>query len=391
MHASESEPSSFKHLTDESLHDLLPFLKQVGQIHDFVAGDHLITQGHSDQQIYCLLDGAVEVLRDGQKIGLVEAGDLVGEYAFIDNRPRTASVVVVQDVTALVIERQGLLECASEDLSSVTRFLQLATRRMEERAKELQPQDTDGFVDRISSEAISHHAVNHPYLEALASGDLPDLRWALSDFGRHYYGYSAHFPRYLTQTISRLSEPRHRNGLLENLTEESGQYEDEELHELEEAGIAADWIVGVPHPELFKRFCDALKIQVGAVHEDNLEVVCWREMFLDVLVSGSPAQAIGALGLGTENIVSTMYRHFLPALDRVGIEPRDAVFFPLHALVDDHHQATLRDIARDFAGTADGRHDLIKGMRKALYLRAGFWDWLYNRARNPHQVEASTV
>ncbi len=107
MHASESEPSSFKHVTDESLHDLLPFLKQVGQIHDFVAGDRLITQGRSDQRIYCLLDGAVEVLRDGQKIGLVEAGDLVGEYAFIDNRPRTASVVVVQDVTALVIERQA--------------------------------------------------------------------------------------------------------------------------------------------------------------------------------------------------------------------------------------------------------------------------------------------
>ena len=391
MVASENDPSSPIHLADESLHDLLPFLKQVGQIRDFVAGDRLIEQGRSDQRIYCLLDGAVEVLRDGQRIGLVEAGDLVGEYAFIDNRTRTASVVVVQDVTALVIERQALLARAGEDLGTVTRFLQLATRRMEERTTVLQPEDTDGFLERISAEAISHRAVNHPYLEALASGDFPDFRWALSDFGRHYYGYSAHFPRYLTQTISRLSESRHRNGLLENLTEESGQYEDEELQELEKAGIAADWIVGVPHPELFKRFCDALEIHVGAVNEDALEVVCWREMFLDVLVSGSPAQAIGALGLGTENIVSTMYRHFLPALDRVGIEPRDAVFFPLHALVDDHHQATLRDIARDFAGTAHGRHDLMKGMRKALYLRAGFWDWLYSRARNPHQVEASTV
>jgi hypothetical protein len=52
----------------------------------------------------------------------------------------------------------------------------------------------------------------------------------------------------------------------------------------------------------------------------------------------------------------------------------------LHTAVDDYHQATLKAIASDFAGTAAGRADLTKGMRKALALRDSFWSWLHERA-----------
>jgi hypothetical protein len=52
----------------------------------------------------------------------------------------------------------------------------------------------------------------------------------------------------------------------------------------------------------------------------------------------------------------------------------------LHTAVDDHHQATLKAIASDFAATAAGRADLTKGMCKALALRDAFWSWLHERA-----------
>jgi hypothetical protein len=61
----------------------------------------------------------------------------------------------------------------------------------------------------------------------------------------------------------------------------------------------------------------------------------------------------------------------------------DSVFFPLHTAVDDHHQATLRDIAIDLAATEQGRLDLAKGMQKALALRCSFWSWLHQRAQQP--------
>jgi len=226
--------------------------------------------------------------------------------------------------------------------------------------------------------------VRHPFLQALAEGDLPDGRSALVDFARHYYGYSAHFPRYLSALISRLERADHRTALLENLTEESGRYAPEELAELERCGIEPQWIVGIPHPQLFQRFRRALGVPNTAAADDHIEVVCWREMFLSLLTNGSPAEALGALGLGTETIVQSIYRPFVTAIARLGsLAPEDTVFFPLHTAVDDHHQATLRAIAADFATTPEGRMDLAKGMRKALALRDFFWCWLHERALEP--------
>jgi pyrroloquinoline quinone (PQQ) biosynthesis protein C len=250
---------------------------------------------------------------------------------------------------------------------------------------------TSAFLERVSRQARSHRAVHHPYLRALASGGLPDTRRALKDFARHYHGYSAYFPHYLRCAIGQLSVPEHREALTENLTEESGQYPAEDLAALRRAGISPEWIVGVPHPELFRRFGDALGVEHVDVEGDAtaMEVICWREMLLGVLAEGSPAQSVGALGLGTEGVVSTMYRYFLPALERLGLDPKDTVFFPLHTMVDDHHQATLLDIAGHYAGTAAGRHELVKGMNKALYLRAGFWDWLHVRAREPRRTRVA--
>jgi hypothetical protein len=170
---------------------------------------------------------------------------------------------------------------------------------------------------------------------------------------------------------------------MQNMTEEAGQYTVGDLEVLQKAGICPEWIVGVPHPQLFQRFCAAIGGEVTTPLDDNSEVICWREMFLSVLAEGSPAEAVGALGLGTEAIISTMYTHFLPALDGAGISPRDGVFFPLHTIVDDHHQQTLLEIAAHYAQTPAGRCDLQKGMRKALFLRNGFWEWMLVRAQTP--------
>ena len=238
------------------------------------------------------------------------------------------------------------------------------------------------YVDHLAALALQHRAVRHPYLRAMAAGTLPSLYAALQDFALHYYGYSAHFPRYLTALISKLEKPEHRAALLDNLTEESGQYEEEELMKLKDYGVQPEWIVGIPHPVLFKRFRNSIGVDNAAMDDDHIEVVCWREQFLAIMNTGSAAEALGALGLGTETIVQTIYQPFVEAIQKVGtIKPEDAVFFPLHTAVDDHHQATLKAIAIDFAATPAGRADLAKGMVKALALRDSFWSWLYERAQ----------
>ena len=359
------------------------FLK-IGTRLDLKAGEKFISQDEFDESIFLIESGEVEVEKNGEILSTIQAGDVVGEIAFIERRPRTANVRARTACVVLKAERADLLRELGQDPDLMMEFVHAIGERRHARIEpEIDtgsPLEIESFLAALTKEGTSHRSVQHPYLLALRDGKLPDMKWALADFARQYNGYSSHFPRYLTTVIGRLERPEHRIALMENLTEESGQYEEEELDELAKIGIEKEWITGIPHPLLFRRFCQAAGVHELGPDSDAVEVICWREMFLSVLSSGSAAEALGALGLGTENIVSTMYKYFLPALKVLGVPASETVFFPLHAAVDDHHQATLLEISRHYASTSQGRIDLLKGMRKALALRAAFWDWLHLRA-----------
>ena len=360
-----------------------------GTVEHHEAGVRVIERGRHETHLYLIEEGVLQVLIQGTVPLQVGAGELVGEMAFFHNDARRNDVVSVEACRLRRIERQALMNAfasSPEDLHVLLDAIAALRQRRLAAATSLQGTAAD-YVSALAQESLRHRAVRHRYLAALGEGSFPDTRWALRDFARHYYAYSCHFPRYLTTVISRLEEPGHRRGLLENLTEESGIYEEEELQELAGLGVEREWIVGIPHPVLFKRFSDAMGVRRGEASESDA-VVCWREMFLQVLAQGTPAEAVGALGLGTENIVRTIYGPFVQAIERLGdMSPRDTVFFPLHTAVDDHHQATLQAIAADFATTVEGRDGLRRGMLKALQLRAGFWDWLYERAADPARAE----
>lgn len=369
---------------------LMDVLLTVGEVEDFHDGDSLIRVGDCETHLFHILSGEVRV--DAHPVPTsLEAGDLLGEMAFLDNRPRTASAAAVGPVRARRIERHELFQALCEQPLDIAVFLEALTELQESRlgvGEERKEMDPRAFVEELAGAALSHRALRHPYLSDLASGAFPDMHWALADFARHYHGYSSHFPRYLTALISRLSQAKHRSALLENLTEEAGQYDDEDLDLLAEMGIPAEWIVGVPHPLLFQRFRDALGNQGASDESEHIEVVCWRDMFLNTLGDGSPAEAVGALGLGTENIVRHLYVPFVQALEYApNLSPRDAVFFPLHTAVDDRHQAALGNVAVDFATNPEKRFDISCGMHKALALRAGFWSWLHERALAPKAHE----
>jgi len=183
--------------------------------------------------------------------------------------------------------------------------------------------------------------------------------------------------------ISKLESPAHRMTLMQNLIEESGMLDEEELAVLVEHGIDPGWVQGIPHPKLFERFQNALGADDTAEFSDDaLEVVCWRESFYHLLANGSPAEAVGAIGLGTENVVNRIYTSLVRAIERLGtLDRQQYVFFELHCEVDDDHHEALLNIALDFTNDPQDRIDLRKGMLKALGLRAIFWEWMHERAR----------
>jgi pyrroloquinoline quinone (PQQ) biosynthesis protein C len=236
-------------------------------------------------------------------------------------------------------------------------------------------------MEHFVQEALNHRAVNHPYLKALAEGAFPNMQAVLKDFASQYGFYSSWFPRYLTAVISKLEHPEYRTHLLDNLAEESGHLHEEDLVAIRELGIQDNWVQGIPHPQLFKRFQHAMEVDTTA--QPGIEVEIWRDGFLSLIQSGSAISAVGAIGLGTESIVKYIYKDLIQAIgNHTDLTLEQYVFFPLHTEVDDEHGLILLDIAQKMASESpDAERELRKGMLRALHLRAAYWDDMYLRAQ----------
>jgi CRP-like cAMP-binding protein len=66
------------------------------------AGETIIEQGQSGGSVYVLVEGTVSITRDGAQLAVLDTpGALLGEMSTVLDRPATASVVAVTDVTLL--------------------------------------------------------------------------------------------------------------------------------------------------------------------------------------------------------------------------------------------------------------------------------------------------
>jgi len=244
-----------------------------------------------------------------------------------------------------------------------------------------EPEQRTFELKALIKDAECHRAVHHPYLKALAEGKFHNMHRILQDFAAQYGHYSAWFPRYLTAVISKLENDNHRRHLLNNLAEESGQLHEDDLEAIRALGIKEEWVKGIPHPQLFRRFQTAIGADPDA--KPGIEVAIWRESFL-ALIQGNPAaSALGAIGPGTESVVKHIYQPIIRSIrNHTSLSLEEYVFFPLHTEVDDEHGLILLDIAEDYAAHGPEQVlELRKGMLKALNLRASFWDDMMIRAQ----------
>lgn len=246
--------------------------------------------------------------------------------------------------------------------------------------KLLEMTDSPGaFVDQLQAYAIESRAVRHPLLSEIAEGGFSDLTSTIRRFLSEYYFYSRRFTQALGATLAALEEPDHRAWLSGNMAEESGVIEPEHERSLREHDIDPEW-VKTAHPVLFRRCLQAMGLSPEEILA-RVPLVCtstWVDSFVSICRHGGQAQAVGALGLGTEGVVAVMYRQLLHGIKRAwpSMKVRDRVFFDLHALVDDDHAGILRQIAVDLARTLEGRRELAIGTNKALAARAVFFDEL---------------
>lgn len=70
------------------------------------AGEVLFKEGDVDERVFVLLDGRVEICREGERIAEVGVSEtFIGEVSALTGKPRWAMARTMEDSTLLVVER----------------------------------------------------------------------------------------------------------------------------------------------------------------------------------------------------------------------------------------------------------------------------------------------
>merc|ERR1740124_1556 len=174
----------------------------------------------------------------------------------------------------------------------------------------------------------------------------------------------------------------HLDVLEENMKEEQGIYEEEDIEMIKSLGLDAELLCNVPHTELYMQCYQGLRKLCDTEHDGLTEEQC--QYIAQPLVSAfeaachpdkgaTAATAISAMYLGSELIVAEMYsklsNYLVTFADKMPNSPitrQDLAFFILHIDMDVDHADKMRKIVVSLAT------DEVTRLRMALVVDAAF-------------------
>ena len=77
-------------------------LAEIGKRRTYAAGETIVKEGATGTALYVVLRGTVRVERAGAGVGELGANDFFGELALIEEEPRSASVIAVDEAECLL-------------------------------------------------------------------------------------------------------------------------------------------------------------------------------------------------------------------------------------------------------------------------------------------------
>ena len=94
------------------------------------AGRVLTRQGQTGHEFFVLMDGEVEIERDGMSLGTRGAGDFIGEIAILEDVPRTATVTAKTPLTFFVLTAQSFRSVVDRHPDVENKVLRALARRV---------------------------------------------------------------------------------------------------------------------------------------------------------------------------------------------------------------------------------------------------------------------
>jgi len=108
-------------------------LADLVEVHEYADGDVLVAEGTSDDCLRVVVSGALAVAKhspEGEwvRLNVLTAGDLAGELAFLDSKPRYAALVALGPTRVFSLQRSKLESLLDKHSLIVYRVMRSITR-----------------------------------------------------------------------------------------------------------------------------------------------------------------------------------------------------------------------------------------------------------------------
>lgn len=104
--------------------DILEYLLEIAEIVSVPAGEYFFREQERGNSMYVLEKGEVSVVKSWQgrnyPLTKLHEGDCFGEMSLIDLGPRTASVLALEDCSAIKLSNVNILKIYQKDLEQFT-------------------------------------------------------------------------------------------------------------------------------------------------------------------------------------------------------------------------------------------------------------------------------
>ena len=104
---------------------------------EYVDGEVICRQGEPGEKMFVIQSGRVVVEVDDVFVTELKAGDLFGEMAIVDRRPRSATVRAQGPARVLTLDKKSFLRQVHEDPSLAYRILETMSHRVRQLDGEL--------------------------------------------------------------------------------------------------------------------------------------------------------------------------------------------------------------------------------------------------------------
>lgn len=175
-------------------------------LRQYEAGETILRQNDPGETAFIIERGQVEVLKalpDGQQVHLafLNTGETFGEMSMIDDKPRSATVIAVEDTTVREIHRDTFFQSLQTDPDIAVNLLKVLFERLREAHTAIAQLQTDGPESLISpvSPAAPRQSPVNVFLEGatpravavLPSNPLPITKFPFR-IGRQSHDLLAH-------------------------------------------------------------------------------------------------------------------------------------------------------------------------------------------------------